>query len=188
MNQNNRNSARAKAFSYVPMVQKLLNLSLNFLSPFWIGPICHMVWQRCSQHQITTHLPKDNEEVNAHVKRFQATLVAAMVADPVYDREDGDRGHDGDHQESLHGDSASSVTPQAEQGRVLNRDNHNQHDVIHATDAHGRIKSQHRNREREEEEQPDKGTMIIMVLTMTNLTGSFHRKWDISQEASRHIP
>jgi hypothetical protein len=33
-----------------------------------------------------------------------------------------------------------------------------------------------------------KGTMIIMVLTVTNLTGSFPRKRDTSQEASRYIP
>jgi hypothetical protein len=33
-----------------------------------------------------------------------------------------------------------------------------------------------------------KGTIIIMVLTMTNLTGSGHQKWDTSQEASRHTP
>jgi hypothetical protein len=33
-----------------------------------------------------------------------------------------------------------------------------------------------------------KETMITMVLTMTNLTGSGHQKWDTSQEASRHIP
>jgi hypothetical protein len=33
-----------------------------------------------------------------------------------------------------------------------------------------------------------KGTMIIMVLTTTNLTGKGHRKWDTSQEASMHIP
>jgi hypothetical protein len=33
-----------------------------------------------------------------------------------------------------------------------------------------------------------KGTMISMVLTMTNLTGSSHRKRDTSQEASRHTP
>jgi hypothetical protein len=32
-----------------------------------------------------------------------------------------------------------------------------------------------------------KGTMIIMVLTMTNLTGSVHQKGDTSQEASRRI-
>jgi hypothetical protein len=33
-----------------------------------------------------------------------------------------------------------------------------------------------------------KGTMIIMVLTMTNLTGSNHRKRDTSQEVSGHTP
>jgi hypothetical protein len=35
--------------------------------------------------QITPHLPKDNEEVNAHVKRLQAMLDAAIVADPIHD-------------------------------------------------------------------------------------------------------
>jgi hypothetical protein len=33
-----------------------------------------------------------------------------------------------------------------------------------------------------------KGTMIITVLTMMNLTGSSCPKWDTSQEASRHTP
>jgi hypothetical protein len=33
-----------------------------------------------------------------------------------------------------------------------------------------------------------KGTMIIMVLTTTNLTGSIHQKGDTSQESSRLIP
>jgi hypothetical protein len=33
-----------------------------------------------------------------------------------------------------------------------------------------------------------KGTMITMVLTMTNLTGSGHKKQDISQDVSRHTP
>jgi hypothetical protein len=33
-----------------------------------------------------------------------------------------------------------------------------------------------------------KETMIIMVLTTTNLTRKGHRKWDTSQEVSRHIP
>jgi hypothetical protein len=59
--------------------------------------------------QITPHLPKDNEEVNAHVKRLQAMLDVAMVADPVYDQEDRDRGHDDDHR-GFRGDSAS-ITP-----------------------------------------------------------------------------
>jgi hypothetical protein len=50
--------------------------------------------------QITHHLPKDNEEVNAHVKCLQVMLVTAIVADPTLDQEDEDQGHDDDHQES----------------------------------------------------------------------------------------
>jgi hypothetical protein len=41
-------------------------------------------------NQITPHPPKDNEEVNVHVKCIQAMLDAATVVDPVYDREHGD--------------------------------------------------------------------------------------------------
>jgi hypothetical protein len=33
-----------------------------------------------------------------------------------------------------------------------------------------------------------KGTMITMVLTMTNINGSGHRKCDTSQDTSRYIP
>jgi hypothetical protein len=51
-NQNNMNNTRTKAFSYLPVVQKLLDLSLNFLSLFRIGPICHMVWQCYSRDQV----------------------------------------------------------------------------------------------------------------------------------------
>jgi hypothetical protein len=51
-NQNNKNGARTKAFSYIPMVQKLLDLSLNFLSLFQIGHICCTVWQHRSQDQV----------------------------------------------------------------------------------------------------------------------------------------
>jgi hypothetical protein len=47
--------------------------------------------------QITTHLPKDNEEVNAHVKRLQAMLDAATMVDLVHDREDGEQGHELEH-------------------------------------------------------------------------------------------
>jgi hypothetical protein len=35
--------------------------------------------------QITPHLPKDNEEVNTHVKMAQEMLDVATVVDPVYD-------------------------------------------------------------------------------------------------------
>jgi hypothetical protein len=66
--------------------------------------------------QITPHLPKDNELVNAHVKQLQVMLDVATVTDPVHNQEDGDWGHDGDHQDSLRGDSASSITPHEECG------------------------------------------------------------------------
>jgi hypothetical protein len=115
-------------------------------------------------------------------------LDAATAVDSVYDQEDGDRGHDGDHQESLRGDSASSVTPQDEHNRGRSRDYRDLCDVIRARDAHDRIKSRHQDLGVKSKNTMMKGTMIIMVLTLTNLIGSGHRKQDTSQEASRHIP
>jgi hypothetical protein len=49
-------------------------------------------------NQLTPHLPKDNEEVNAHVKHFQAMLDAAIVVDPVLDHDDRVWGQELDHQ------------------------------------------------------------------------------------------
>jgi hypothetical protein len=45
------------------------------------------------------------------VKEFQAMFDVATVAETISIQEDSDRGHDDDHQESLHGDSASSISP-----------------------------------------------------------------------------
>jgi hypothetical protein len=64
--------------------------------------------------QLTPHLPKDNEEVNAHVKHLQAMLNAATMVDPALDRDDKAWGQDLDHWQSLHEDSASSLTPPEE--------------------------------------------------------------------------
>jgi hypothetical protein len=36
----------------------------------------------------TTHLPKDNKEVNAHVKHLQAMLDVATMVDPTHDHDD----------------------------------------------------------------------------------------------------
>jgi hypothetical protein len=47
--------------------------------------------------QLTPHLPKDNEEVIAHVKRLQAMLDAPTVVDPVLDRHNEIWGHELDH-------------------------------------------------------------------------------------------
>jgi hypothetical protein len=55
-NQNNRYDSRTKTFSYIPVVQKLLDLSLNFLSLFQIDPICSTVWQRRFRDQVNFFL------------------------------------------------------------------------------------------------------------------------------------
>jgi hypothetical protein len=81
--------------------------------------------------QINPYLPKDNEEVNAHVKRLHAMLDAATVTDPIHNQEDGD------HRESLHWDLASSITPHEEHGRGCNRDHRDLCDIIRARDACG---------------------------------------------------
>jgi hypothetical protein len=67
--------------------------------------------QRMLIDQLTPHLSKDNEEVNAHMKHLQEMLDAAIIVDLVLDRDDEAWGHEPDHRQSLRGDSASSLTP-----------------------------------------------------------------------------
>jgi hypothetical protein len=47
--------------------------------------------------QLTPHLPKDNEEVNAHMKRLQAMLDTTTVVDPTLNHDDEAWGHELDH-------------------------------------------------------------------------------------------
>jgi hypothetical protein len=47
--------------------------------------------------QLTPYLPKDNEEVNAHVKCLQAMLDAATVVDPILYCDGEVRSHELDH-------------------------------------------------------------------------------------------
>jgi hypothetical protein len=103
--------------------------------------------------QLTPHLPKDNEEVNAHVRRLQKMLNVATVVDPALDRDDEARGHELDHRQSPRGDSACSLTPPEEHGRRRDRDDRDFHDVIHNSDAHDRIKNWRQERERLEQER-----------------------------------
>jgi hypothetical protein len=51
-------------------------------------PVQNALASRMLIDQLTSHLPKDNEEVNAHVKRLQAMLNAATVVVPTLDRDD----------------------------------------------------------------------------------------------------
>jgi hypothetical protein len=48
--------------------------------------------------QLTPHLPKDNEEFNAHMKRLQVILDVATVVDPALNCDDEAQGHELDHQ------------------------------------------------------------------------------------------
>jgi hypothetical protein len=58
--------------------------------------------------QLTPHMPEDNQEVTiAHVKRLLAMLDATTVVDLALNCDDEARGHDHDHRQSPHGDSAS---------------------------------------------------------------------------------
>jgi hypothetical protein len=111
--------------------------------------------------------------------------VTTIVADPVSDQEDRDRGHDDDHQESPHGYSASSITPPEEHHRGGNKDNCDLCDIIHGRDARAELKTGTEIGSVKSKNNTVKGTIITMVLIMTNLTWSDHQKWDISQEASR---
>jgi hypothetical protein len=47
--------------------------------------------------QLTPHLPKDNEEVNTHVKRLRVMLDAATMVNPALDHDDEAWGHEHDH-------------------------------------------------------------------------------------------
>jgi hypothetical protein len=113
--------------------------------------------------QLTPHLSKDNEEVNAHMKHLQEMLDAAIIVDLVLDRDDEAWGHGPDHRQSLRGDSASSLTPPEECSWRWDWDDRDLCDVIRGRDACSWIKNR---------SSVNKGTMITMVPITTNLTDS----------------
>jgi hypothetical protein len=98
--------------------------------------------------QLNPHLPKDNPEVTAHMKRLQAMLNAATMVDAALNCDDNAQGHDHDHQQSPHGDSASSLTPPEERSRRQDWVDRDLHDVIHSRDARGQIENRCQERER----------------------------------------
>jgi hypothetical protein len=91
--------------------------------------------------QITPHLPKDNDEVNRHVKRLQAMLDTTTVANLVHDQEYEDQVHEDGHRHSPRGDLASSITPPEERSQGHGRDNRNLRDVIRSRYARDRIET-----------------------------------------------
>jgi hypothetical protein len=164
------------------------SVRLNIRESWFTARQPTMPWpQGCSLTK-SPHLPKDNEDVNAQVKRLQAMLDATTVVDPAHDREDGDQDHEVDQRQSPRGDSTSSITPPEERVRGCGRDNHNLHNVIHDRDACGRIENRHRDRERDEQEQRVERDYVFMALSMTNLTGTTPQKEGTFHEVSRLIP
>jgi hypothetical protein len=81
--------------------------------------------------QLTPHLPKDNKEVNMHVKHLQAMLDTAIMVDPVHNQDDGNQGQELDHQQSQREDLAISLTPPEEHGRWHVRDDRDLCNIIH---------------------------------------------------------
>ena len=59
-NQNNWNNIRTKALTYIPMVQKVLDLALNLLSLLRIGSVGSSVWQARSRNQVNLMLDPSN--------------------------------------------------------------------------------------------------------------------------------
>jgi hypothetical protein len=59
-NQNDRNRTRTKALTYIPAVQKVLDLALNLLSLLRICSICSTVGQARSRNQINLVLNPTN--------------------------------------------------------------------------------------------------------------------------------
>jgi hypothetical protein len=122
------------------------------------------------------------------VKHLQAMLDVVIVADPVYDPEDRDRGHDDDQQESLPG-----ARPAASLHRRCAAEDTMETTAIYvtssATEMHvAEFKAGAEIRSVKSKNSAMEGTMITMVLIMTNLTGTGHRKQDTSQDASGHTP
>jgi hypothetical protein len=103
---------------------------------------------KAAHRSVNLHLPKDNQEVTAHVKRLQVMLDAAIVVDPTLNRDDEAWGHDRDHWKSPHGDSTSSLTPPEERDRRRDWDDPDLRDIIHGRDACGRIENQCQEHER----------------------------------------
>jgi hypothetical protein len=138
--------------------------------------------------QLTPHLPKYNEEVNAHVKRLQTMLDAATVVDPVLDRDDEVRGHELDHRQSPRRDSANSLTPPEERGRMRDQDDRDLCDIIRGRDARDRINNRRQDVSVLSKNNAMRRTMTIMVPSTTNLTDSAPLKEGTTQEESKLFP
>jgi hypothetical protein len=105
--------------------------------------------------QLSPYLPKDNEEVNVHVKRLQSMLDAVIMVDSIHDRDDSNWSKVPDHRQSPRRDSARSLTPPKEHGRRRDRVDPDLCNIVCDRDECGQIKNQRQERERIEQEHRD---------------------------------
>jgi hypothetical protein len=115
-------------------------------------------------------------------------LDTVTVVDLVDILEDGDRGHELDHKQSPHGDSASSITPSEERGRRHGRDNCDLRDISVAEMHAAGLKTGTKSESAWNRNNTMRGTLIIMAHTMTNLTDSTPLKEGIIQKESKLSP
>jgi hypothetical protein len=123
--------------------------------------------------QITPHLPKDNKEVNVHMKSLQAQLDAATVQIQSMTRRT---------ETGVMMMTTSRVLIGTRPAASLNKRSAAE-DATETTmvEMHmAKLKTDAEIRSVKSKNSAMKGTMIIMVLAMTNLTRSIHQKGDTS--------
>jgi hypothetical protein len=81
-NQTDRNNIRIKALTYIPTVQKVLDLTLNLLSLLRVGPISSSVRQTHSRYQIDLVLnPSNGRQPWRHLDRENICILLQKVHD-----------------------------------------------------------------------------------------------------------
>jgi hypothetical protein len=115
-------------------------------------------------------------------------LDATIVADPIYDQEDKDR-----VMMMTIGRVLMGTQPAASLHRRSTTEDATETTMTYMTSSTlemhaAELKTSAEIESVNRKNNTMKGIMIIMVLTMTNLTGSGHQKRDISQEVSRRTP
>jgi hypothetical protein len=122
--------------------------------------------------QFSPHLPKDNEEVNAYMKHLQVMLDATTVVDPALDCDDEALGHEFDHRQSPHWDSASSSLHRRNAVEGKTRMTETCVTSFAAKMHVAGSKTSIRSMSALNRNDVKRGTMTIMVPIMTNLTDS----------------
>jgi flagellar hook-length control protein FliK len=126
--------------------------------------------------QLTPHLPKDNEEVNAQVKRLQAMLDAATVVDPALEGGDEERAQDLHHRQSPYGDSPAVSLPRRNTAKDDTGTTKTSVMSFMAEMHAAGLKISAKSEITSSKNSAMKGTTITMVPSTTNLTDNAPRR------------